>query len=169
MVEDHFFIQSGRNQFLSDQDYGPGPGIYYYQQFKLDMAYDMYDREVYTIIGVVQSVGGFYNALYFLMLFLHSQFSGTIFFSALISKLYHVEVGESKKSRDIAKAARKEIAKSGAVKLSILIQIKEYLGSRRRIDIRSRDIFNQAISKIWCCRDQPKNPDGSLALAERRN
>lgn len=76
--------------FISDQEYGPGPGIYYYQIFKLDMSYDIYERQVYTITGVLKDVGGFYNALYFIGLFFYSQFSGSIFFSAFIKKLYQV-------------------------------------------------------------------------------
>ena len=90
-VTENFYMESYQEQFLSDPYYGAGAGIYYYQMFKLDMSYDMYDREVYTIIGVFQAVGGFYNTLYFIMLCFHSKFSNSIFFSALIGKLYQVE------------------------------------------------------------------------------
>ena len=112
--------------------------------FKLDMSYDMYDREVYTIIGVFQAVGGFYNTLYFIMLFFHSQFYNSIFFSALIGKLYQVEASQSEEkferrrvhhSTVMAKALKKDLAK-GQVRPSLLIQIKEYLTLRRRISIR---------------------------------
>lgn len=52
------------------------------------MSYDIYERSVYTITGVLKDVGGFYNALYFIGLFIYSQFSGSIFFSAFINRLY---------------------------------------------------------------------------------
>ena len=53
---------------------GPGEGVYLYQIFKLDREYDIYERSVYTIIGVLKDVGGFYNSLFFLGLFFYSRF-----------------------------------------------------------------------------------------------
>lgn len=87
-ITDYFYVQSTVHSFLTDQDYGPGEGVYFYQQYQLDMSYDIYERSVYTITGVLKDVGGFYNALYFIGLFIYSQFSGSIFFSAFINRLY---------------------------------------------------------------------------------
>jgi hypothetical protein len=52
---------------------------------------DIYTRNVYTVMGVLKDVGGFYNSLFFVGLFLYSKFQGTIVFSSLISKLYQIE------------------------------------------------------------------------------
>ena len=52
MHSDYFYMQSTVNTFLSDTHYGPGEGVYFYQIFKLDSQYDIYQRQVYTIIGV---------------------------------------------------------------------------------------------------------------------
>lgn len=88
---DYFYQISKKDQFLSDDTYGPGPGIYFYQLFKVDREYDIYERAVYTITGVLRDVGGFYSSMYFVGLFLFSQFAGSIFFAAFINKLYQVE------------------------------------------------------------------------------
>jgi len=70
---DNFFYQvSRKDSFLSDQDEGPGPGIYFYQLFKLDNEYDIYERIAYTLTGVMKDVGGIYNSLYFVGLLLYS-------------------------------------------------------------------------------------------------
>jgi hypothetical protein len=57
----------------------------------MDKEYDVYERNVYSFVGVLQDVGGFYNSLFFAGLFIYSQFQGSIYFSAIISKLYQVE------------------------------------------------------------------------------
>ena len=54
----------------------------------MDKEYDIYERNVYSFVGVLQDVGGFYNSLFFAGLFFYSQFQGSIYFSAIISKLY---------------------------------------------------------------------------------
>lgn len=56
---------------------------------------DLYSRSVYTIMGVLRDVGGFYNSLFFAGLLLYSRFQGTIIFSKLISKLYQIEQVEN--------------------------------------------------------------------------
>jgi hypothetical protein len=70
--ESYFFQMSRRDSFLSDQDFGPGPGIYFYQLFKLDNEYDIYERNVYTMTGVMKDLGGIFNSLYFLGLLFYS-------------------------------------------------------------------------------------------------
>jgi hypothetical protein len=90
-VANFFYQVSRKESFLTDDEQGPGPGIYFYELFKLDSEYDIYERQVYTITGVLRDVGGFYNSLYFLGLFLYSQFQGSFFFASFISKLYQVE------------------------------------------------------------------------------
>jgi hypothetical protein len=42
--------------------------------FKMDAEVDTYTRSVYTIMGVAKDTGGFYNALFFVGLFLYSRF-----------------------------------------------------------------------------------------------
>jgi hypothetical protein len=59
--------------------------------FKMDKQVDIYSRDVYTIMGVLRDVGGFYNSLFFAGLLVYSQFQGTIIFSKLVSKLYQIE------------------------------------------------------------------------------
>jgi hypothetical protein len=59
--------------------------------FKMDKQVDLYSRSVYTIMGVLRDVGGFYNSLFFAGLLLYSRFQGTIIFSKLVSKLYQIE------------------------------------------------------------------------------
>ena len=59
--------------------------------FKIDREFDIYERQVYTVIGLLKDVGGFYNSLYFAGLFIFSQFQGSIVFASFISKLYQVE------------------------------------------------------------------------------
>ncbi len=89
---------SRKESFLSDQDEGPGPGIYFYQLFKLDSEYDIYERSVYTVTGVMKDVGGTYNSLYFIGLLLYSQFQGSMFFASIISKVYQVDAFERERN-----------------------------------------------------------------------
>ena len=51
----------------------------------------MYERNVYSFVGVLQDVGGFYNSLFFAGLLVYSQFQGSIYFSGIISRIYLVE------------------------------------------------------------------------------
>ena len=88
---DHFFSRSRNEYFTADDEYGPGKGIYFYQSFKLDKEYDIYERSVYTFAGLLQDVGGFYNSLFFVGLIIYSRFKGSYYFAYLISQLYFVE------------------------------------------------------------------------------
>ena len=97
-IESFFFQVSRKESFLSDQDEGPGPGIYFYQLFKIDSEYDIYERSVYTVTGVMKDVGGTYNALYFIGLLLYSQFQGSMFFASIISKVYQVDSFERERN-----------------------------------------------------------------------
>lgn len=42
-------------------------------------------------MGVLKDIGGFYNSLFFVGLFIYSRFQGTIIFSSMVSKLYQIE------------------------------------------------------------------------------
>ena len=86
--EDYFFARSHNEYFTSDDSEGPGQGVFFTQDFKVDKEYDVYERKVYSLIGLLQDVGGFYNVLFFAGLLVYSQFQGSIYFSAIISKLY---------------------------------------------------------------------------------
>ena len=69
--EDYFFAHDSNEYFTSDDLDGLGYGIYFSQDFKLGKSYDVYERQVYSIAGVLQDVGGFFNSLFFLGLFLY--------------------------------------------------------------------------------------------------
>lgn len=43
-VNDYFYSYSSHEMFLSDTVYGPGPGLYFQQQFMIDKQEDQYDR-----------------------------------------------------------------------------------------------------------------------------
>jgi len=72
--DDYFYQLSGSTYLVADPDTGPGEGFYFFQMFKLDKQVDIYTRNVYTVMGVLKDVGGFYNSLFFLGLFLYSKF-----------------------------------------------------------------------------------------------
>ena len=42
--------------------------------------------------GVLKDIGGFYSSLYFVGLILYSQIQTSVLFTALINKLYQVEI-----------------------------------------------------------------------------
>lgn len=88
---DFFYQLSYQTYLVADPDTGPGVGYYFFQMFKMDKQVDIYTRNVYTVMGVLKDVGGFYNSLFFVGLILYSKFQGTIVLSALISKLYQIE------------------------------------------------------------------------------
>lgn len=90
-MSEYFFQKSSNEYFTADVQEGPGEGIYFSQDFKLDKEYDIYERQVYSLSGVLQDIGGFYNSLFFVGLILYSNFQETLFFSGIISKLYMVE------------------------------------------------------------------------------
>jgi hypothetical protein len=71
---EYFYQRSINEYFTSDDKEGPGEGIYYEQDFKLDKEYDIYDRQVYSFVGVLQDVGGFFNSLFFAGLVIYSHF-----------------------------------------------------------------------------------------------
>jgi hypothetical protein len=51
----------------------------------------MYERSVYNVADVLNDIGGFQYAIYYIGLLLYQIFQGTFFFAALISKLYQME------------------------------------------------------------------------------
>lgn len=71
---DYFYQMNSQTYLVADPDTGPGTGYYFYQMFKMDAEVDTYTRSVYTIMGVAKDTGGFYNALFFVGLFLYSRF-----------------------------------------------------------------------------------------------
>ena len=87
-ITDYFYQRSHNEYFTSDSDEGPGEGVLFEQDFKVDKEYDIYERKVYSFSGVLQDVGGFYNSLFFAGLLIYSHFQGSIYFSSIISKLY---------------------------------------------------------------------------------
>ena len=88
---DYFYQLSSQTYLVADPDTGPGKGFYFFQMFKMDKQVDIYSRDVYTVMGVLRDVGGFYNSLFFAGLLIYSRFQGTIIFSKLVSKLYQIE------------------------------------------------------------------------------
>eukprot|EP00347_Sterkiella_histriomuscorum_P005886 403354899 len=89
---DHFYQMSHTKYFTSTDEGGQGAGIYFYQDIKLDKEYDVYERQIYSISSLLQDVGGFYNSLFFIGLFIFASFRESIYFSSLISKLYQIEI-----------------------------------------------------------------------------
>lgn len=73
-TSDYFYQLSNKETFMADTQYGPGPGVYFNQKFKLDASEDVYTRQVYNLAGVLTTVGGFRNALYYVGLFLYARF-----------------------------------------------------------------------------------------------
>lgn len=53
VAEDYFYSRSRNEYFTADDEYGPGKGIYFYQSFKLDKEYDLFERQVYPLTGVL--------------------------------------------------------------------------------------------------------------------
>eukprot|EP00347_Sterkiella_histriomuscorum_P012880 403366865 len=89
--EKSFYQISHSKQFVSNDQSGPGEGVLYYQDIKLDKEYDIYERQVYSVSSLLQDIGGFYNSLFFIGLILFSKFQESIYFSSLISKLYQID------------------------------------------------------------------------------
>ncbi len=77
---DYFYHISKKDTFLSDEELGPGKNLYFYQILKFDTEYDIYERNVYNVIGVLKDIGGFYSSLYFVGLVLYSQLQGSVMF-----------------------------------------------------------------------------------------
>ena len=50
---DFFYQRSHNEYFTSDDKEGPGEGELFSQEIKADKEYDIYEREVYTFIGVL--------------------------------------------------------------------------------------------------------------------
>lgn len=71
---DYFYQLSSQTYLVADPDTGPGKGFYFFQMFKMDKQVDIYSRDVYTVMGVLRDVGGFYNSLFFAGLLIYSRF-----------------------------------------------------------------------------------------------
>ena len=93
-IQDYFYSLSKLTSFTTDANEGPGEGVYFQQEIKLDKEYDIYERSVYTITGVLQDVGGFYNSLFFIGLVIFSKTQTALFLSSLFSRIYQVECKE---------------------------------------------------------------------------
>ena len=74
--EDYFYQRSHNEYFTSDDEFGPGLGRYLHQTVKIDKEYDIYERQVYSVAGVLQDIGGIYNSVFFagLLIYTYSQF-----------------------------------------------------------------------------------------------
>lgn len=66
----------------------------------IDTNYDTYRRDVYSFNLVLRDVGGLYTAIFSMGLFLSWIFRDTLFFTALISKLYEVENVRNRQKRN---------------------------------------------------------------------
>ncbi|CDW74524.1 UNKNOWN [Stylonychia lemnae] len=91
-VNDFFYEIQKNTYFTADDQRGPGPGVMFSQDIILDKEYDIFDRQVYTLTGVLQDIGGFYNSCFFVCVLLYSKIQYTLFFSSLVSRLYQIDV-----------------------------------------------------------------------------
>ncbi|CDW89563.1 UNKNOWN [Stylonychia lemnae] len=91
LIQQYFYQMSVNKVFYSSDTGGVAKGIYYRQDVKLDKEYDVYERQVYSISSLLQYVGGIYNSLFFIGLFILSRFRSSLYFASLISKLYQIE------------------------------------------------------------------------------
>ncbi|CDW90626.1 UNKNOWN [Stylonychia lemnae] len=99
-VNDYFYEMSKTVYFTADDQKGPGPGVMFSQDIILDKQFDIYSRQVYTLTGVLQDIGGFYNSCIFICVVLYTRFQYTLFFSELISKVYQVDLrGRQRKKK----------------------------------------------------------------------
>ncbi|TNV86976.1 hypothetical protein FGO68_gene3969 [Halteria grandinella] len=182
--QDHFFQRSKADYFTSDDEKGPGLGNYLHQAFKLDKEYDIYERKVYTISGVLQDVGGIYNSLFFigLIIYTYSQFQHALFFTGIISKIYMVEnpqviegpVGKTLGSNAGTKNGKDKIAKIQPIrkisdKFQTQINTKKTMGgkidgisSKQKFKVPPATLFGGDLEKI---RHKPHVPNlgGSLS------
>jgi hypothetical protein len=104
--QEYFYQRSRSEYFTSDINDGPGPNCHLEVSFRMDKEYDIYERQVYSVVGVLQDVGGFYNSLFFAGLLIYSHFQGSIYFSSIISKLYQVEQSMAVSSESEVKRKR---------------------------------------------------------------
>ncbi|CDW79042.1 UNKNOWN [Stylonychia lemnae] len=88
---DYHYQKSKMEYQTADVNEGPGQGILYLQEIKIDQEYDIYERHVYSFQNLLQDIGGFFNSLYFCGLIFYSQIRNSIFYTELISRLYQVE------------------------------------------------------------------------------
>ncbi|CDW75381.1 UNKNOWN [Stylonychia lemnae] len=89
--QDFFYMMSSQRTFFSSDTAGGGEGVFFSQDFVLDKEVNIYTRSVYSLSDLVRDIGGMYNGLYFIGLFLYQRLQDTILFSSLIGKLYQVE------------------------------------------------------------------------------
>ncbi|CDW82658.1 UNKNOWN [Stylonychia lemnae] len=100
-VQEEYFYQMSHTRYFTSSDTGGfGHGVHFYQDIRLDKEYDIYERQVYSFSSLLQDIGGFYNSLFFIGLFVFGKFQNSIFFSSLISKLYQIEQVKKVKRRD---------------------------------------------------------------------
>lgn len=80
-------------------------------------------------------MGGFYNSLFFLGLFIYSQFSGTLFFASIIQKIYIIDQPLSEQEGDagnkVVEAKVKGAPKKG--KGAPKVEDDEASGSSRKL------------------------------------
>eukprot|EP00347_Sterkiella_histriomuscorum_P020002 403339471 len=179
-VNDYFYEISKNTYFTADDKKGPGEGVLFSQDIIIDKEYDIFNRQVYTLTGVLQDIGGFYNSCLFACLLIYSRFQGTLYFSSLISKLYQVDVkpSKSKKGRRIydlegaeqdstisnmklgksgsqkkfsSQAVQKVISENkGNITEDFLSFMMGQLDSRWRLRVQCKDVCRSFFYKYFC-------------------
>jgi hypothetical protein len=59
---------------------------------RFDRKYNVYNRQIYNIMGLLGDIGGMYSSLYFLGMLLISFYNRRLFISAIIRNLYQVKL-----------------------------------------------------------------------------
>jgi hypothetical protein len=88
--KDYFYQMSGFTTISGNQNIY-GNSIFNMRIF-IDKYQDTYSRQVYTLSMVLQDIGGFYTAMFFIGLVLYSLFRKSLFSSAMVRQLYLVQL-----------------------------------------------------------------------------
>jgi len=64
-------MMSHLRTFTSSDTGGAGKGIYFYQDIKLYKEVDIYTRHVYSLSSLLRDIGGLYNCLFLIGLFVY--------------------------------------------------------------------------------------------------
>jgi hypothetical protein len=85
------FIEIENADFYEDRYYEEN-GYIVSVNLRFDRKYNVYNRQIYNIMGLLGDIGGMYSSLYFLGMLLISFYNRRLFISAIIRNLYQVKL-----------------------------------------------------------------------------